>query len=110
MITALLTMDSAFDWDKQCEYLQNISYDHDFRNFLSMQCLCVEKNAANVYLLKITIQVVKLKGAAQSGSLAQYGQGEKVVKSTKKWLWWLVYGKNFNENNSGQFVSSSQLH
>ena len=32
--------------------------------------------------------------------------------AAKKWLWWSVYGKNFNSNNSGQFFASllPQLH
>jgi len=64
------------------------------------------------YLLKNSHSSCK-KGAAQSGSLTQDGQGEKVVKSS-----WQPrndcdgrsMGKIFNNNNSGEFVSSSQLH
>jgi len=60
---------------------------------------------------KTAIQAVK-KGAAKSGSPTLDGQGEKVLKS--RWQprngcdgWSMA--KNFNNYNSGQFVSSSQL-
>jgi len=64
------------------------------------------------YVLKNSHSNCK-KGAAKSGSPAHDGQGEKVVKS--RWQprsggdgWSMA--KTFNTNNSGQFVSSSQLH
>ena len=61
---------------------------------------------------KTAIQAVK-KGAAKSGSPTQDVQGEKIVKSR----WQPINGcdgrsmeKFFYNNNSGRFVSLSQLH